>query len=72
MNINKLKSNIEKKIRDWNERSCFTIKGVKNLSRSDLDMIIMYADIYAKQGNFDGYMQPRGGVRDVLAAYGIG
>lgn len=61
---------IEKAIDRWNERSMFTIKGVKNLSRADLDTIILYAEYFDGQG-FPGLMKPLGGVREVLSKYGM-
>lgn len=69
--VEKINQDIEKKIRTWNERSCFTLKGVKNLSKSDLDMILLYAQQTDGYGNFPGFMPPRGGVKDVLTAYGL-
>lgn len=33
---------IDKKLDNWDERSCFTVKGVKNLSRSDMDTLQLY------------------------------
>ena len=33
---------LERKIDNWDERSCFTVCGVKNLSRSDMDDRILY------------------------------
>lgn len=70
-NAKKLISDIDKKISTWNERSQFQLKGVKNLSRSDLDTLKLYADAIIMYGNCNCYMKPRGGVRDVLAAYGL-
>jgi len=71
INTTKLKNDIEKKLANWNERSCFTVKGVKNLSKSDLDTILLYVEQYEKYGSFKGLMQPIGGVKAVLDAYGI-
>lgn len=70
-NVEKLKRDINKKFANWNERSSFTMKGVKNLSVADLDSIILYAEQYEKCGSFRGLMQPRGGVKAVLDAYDI-
>lgn len=69
----KLLNDIEKAIRRWDERSCFKLKGISNLSRADLDMLEMYAKRYiANDGQgFNPFMSPRGGVQDVLEAYGI-
>lgn len=70
-NIQKLKSDVKKKLDNWNERSNFTLKGVKNLSRSDLDTIELYADTIERQGNYNGLMKPLGAVAQVLQAYNI-
>lgn len=67
----KLKADIQKKLDNWNERSSFTLKGVKNLSRSDLDTMELYADTICRQGNYYGLMKPLGSVATVLKAYGI-
>lgn len=61
---------IEGKIRKWNERSMFTLKGVKNLSRADMDMLEMYANQYIQNGgNFYGLMEPMGEIREVFEKY---
>ena len=67
----KLRKDIDTKIKKWNERSSFTLKGIKNLSRSDLDTILLYADTYDRMGSFSGLMKPLGEVARVLDAYGI-
>lgn len=69
----KLLNDIEKAIRRWDERSCFKLKGISNLSRADLDTLEMYANRYISNNgrSFDPFMNPRGGVQDVLEAYGI-
>lgn len=69
----KLLTDIEKAMSRWNERSCFKLKGISNLSRADLDCLEMYAKRYiANDGRgFEPFMSPRGGVQDVLEAYGI-
>ena len=49
-----------------------TIKGVKNLSRSDLEEIVMYAEQIRDYGSINsGYMKPRGGVAQVLQKVGL-
>ena len=48
------------------EYNLFTIRGVENLSRSDLDMIIYYCNYFITNKTIGGLMPPRGGVRDVL------
>lgn len=62
---------IEKKRKNWDERSQFKIKGVGNLSCSDLDTIELYAETYLQSGNLSALMRPLGGIAQVLKAYGI-
>lgn len=69
----KLIKDIKTKILNWNERSQFKIKGVGNLSKSDLDTLTMYAEnaIRNPHNPEGGFMPLRGGVREVFIAYGI-
>lgn len=69
----KLINEIEKKISNWDEKNNFTIKGVKNLSISDLDTLKMYANAYIDSNgfSFNGLMEPLGDIKKVLDAYGI-
>ena len=69
--VKKLKRDINKKFADWDERSSFTMKGVKGLSVADMDAILLYAEQYERQGSFRGLMEPRGAIKAVLDAYGI-
>lgn len=71
MGSNKLIQDIDKKIRNWNERSQFKIKGVSNLSFSDLEMLKLYAEENIRRGDISHLMEPRGGIAGVLKAYGI-
>ncbi len=70
-NAEKLLSDIQKKIQNWNERSSFTLKGVKNLSMADLETLELYADTYIRTGGFYGLMEPRGAIAQVLVKYNI-
>jgi len=72
-NAQKLIQDIEKKISNWNERSQFRLKGVGNLSRSDLDDLELYANTYIHSGGygFPGLMKPLGSIAEVLEKYGI-
>lgn len=70
-NIQKLKRDISTKLNNWDERSSFTLKGVRNLSFSDLEDIKMYAEHYEVYGSFRGLMEPMGQIKEVLDAYGI-
>ena len=70
-NAEKLIKEVNKKIDNWNERSQFNMAGVKNLSRSDMDTIILYAETYLRNGNINSLMNPRGEIELVLSKYGI-
>lgn len=70
-NAKKLIGDIKKKINNWNERSMFTLKGVKNLSMSDLDTLELYATTFIRTGGFYGLMEPRGAIAEVLTKYNI-
>ena len=70
-NAQKLIKTINQKINSWNERSSFTINGVKNLSRSDLDMIKLYCQNVINYGDYRGLMKPLGSEKEVLEKAGI-
>ena len=72
MSLSQLNNDIHKAVENWNERDSFTLKGVKNLSRADIDMVQLYAHTYERYGYFKDLMPPRGEVKDVLSAYSIG
>lgn len=73
MNAEELIKLIETKKTLWDEYSSFTIKGVGNLSVSDIDTIQMYAQAYIDSGatNFGPYIEPMGEIKEVLDACGI-
>lgn len=68
-----LKKDIKEKIDNWNERSSFAVKGIKNLTVSDLDTLELYADEMIKSGGngFYGLSKPLGNIRQVLVKYGL-
>jgi hypothetical protein len=66
-----LLDDIESAIRDWDERSCFTLDNVENLSKSDLDTLELYASTYVKCGSFGDLAKPMGDIRKVLVNYGV-
>lgn len=72
MKVRNLIIEINKKKNKWNERTNFTMRGIKNLSYSDLDTIILYAVTYAENGEFKGLMPPQGKIAEVLKKYEIG
>lgn len=50
LNTEKLRKDVNKKIDNWNERSQFTLAGVKNLSRSDMDVLLLMCDLLDEVG----------------------
>lgn len=66
--IDNLISDVNKKIDNWNERSQFTVKGVRNLSRSDMDDLLMAAE-YFQLGYSDFCLY--GDTLKVWKAYGL-
>ena len=65
----KLLTDINKKIDSWNERSMFTLRGIKNLSMSDMLTIQLYAETILRQGNYFGLSNPIGKTFEVLSKY---
>ena len=49
-----------------NEYNLMTIRGVENLSRSDVEAIMAYCDYYIQNKTIGGLMPPRGGIAEVL------
>lgn len=62
---------LEQKIDNWDERSCFTVCGVKNLSRSDMDDLILYTEHFREYGYFMGLCEPLGSIAEVLKRAGV-
>lgn len=60
-----LLKDVKKAIANWDERSQFVLKGVRNLSMSDMGTL----ELYAKTGG-KGLMKPIGDVGKVLEKYG--
>jgi hypothetical protein len=55
------------------EGRTIVIKGIRNISISDLDTLIMYAEAYISSGgyNYGNFMEPRGDIEKILDKYGI-
>lgn len=68
-NFQKLRRVIERKLSQWNEYSTFTISGVRGLTRSDIDCLLMCCNQYERNGDLQGldYFSPE--VRSVLEKY---
>lgn len=60
---------VNKKIENM-EYGTVTLKGVKNLSRSDLDSIKMYAEA-SLNGTMNQFMTPNGEIREVLEKFQV-
>ncbi|WP_442637834.1 hypothetical protein [Rossellomorea marisflavi] len=52
------------------ELGVVTLKGVKNLSRADLDMVKLHAES-SLDGRYGQLMEPRGNVREVLEKFNV-
>ena len=68
-NAYKCIKDVDKKISNWDERSNFTLNGVRNLSRADMDVIRLYAETYLTYGSYHGLMKPLGSIKNVLDSY---
>lgn len=54
-----------------NEYGLMTIRGVENLSRSDVENIILYCNYFIENKTIGGLMPPRGVIADVLCKIDI-
>lgn len=68
-NAKVLLRDIDRLFMAWNEKSMFSIKGVKNLSVSDLETLQLYAEELLRTGNLNSFMPPMGGIKTVLEKY---
>ena len=68
-NFEKLRRVLYKKLDKWNEYSSFTISGIRGLTRSDIDCLLICCDVYELSGDIHGlyYFSPE--VRRVLEKY---
>lgn len=64
---NALIEDIDMAKENWNERSQFSLAGVKNLSASDLDTL----ELYAKEYNGYNLMEPMGNIKVILKKYNV-
>lgn len=69
MDAEKLTKDIYEKIDNWDERSQFTLAGIKNLSMSDLETLIMFCNEYKKYGSLRGYWVNKP-MKTILEKYG--
>lgn len=70
-NAEQLLNDINEKKKKWDERSQFKLKGIGNLSLSDMDTLELYATTYICNGSFCGLLKPLGAIAEVLTKYNI-
>lgn len=67
-----LLSDVRAKLSDGLEYRTRTMKGVKNLSFSDLQTLELYAETIIKEGHYSGLLRkPLGGVGRCMAKYNL-
>lgn len=70
--LDKLESDIEKALGRWDEKSQFRLGKVRNLSRADLDTLMIYCEAIRMNGTYKGVlMNPLGYVGEVLRSYNL-
>lgn len=71
-NAEKLLTDVRKKLNSKQDARTVTLKGVKNLSVSDLETLELYAQTIIRNGRYTGIlMKPLGGVGEVMAKYNL-
>lgn len=70
LDVKKLRRDINKKLSNWNEKSSFTLGGVKNLSLSDMDTLLMFCDEYEKTGSLATFIM-NDEAKIILKKYGM-
>lgn len=71
-NAKKLLADLQAKLRFREDARTSTMKGVKNLSVSDLEILELYAQTILKNGYYRSIlMNPVGGVKEVLEKYSL-
>ena len=70
-NAKQLIKDIDKELEKWDERSQFKLKGIGNLSLSDMEILKAYAKEFLQIGNINHLIKPLGDKKEILAKYGI-
>ena len=70
MQVERLRKAVTHALDNWNEVSMFSIAGVNNLSRADLDSLVACCDWFDEKGSLYGlrYFSPQ--VKTVLERFG--
>lgn len=71
LNTARLRNDIQTKLSTWDECSSFTLAGVTNLSRSDLNTLMMCCDFYDKYGDLSSFRYFGKEISAVLDKYSI-
>lgn len=72
LNTTRLKHDITKKIQHWNERTTFTLAGVKGLTLGDMNTLMMCCQHYEAYGSLEGISPYNPDVLAVLERYSVG
>lgn len=71
LNTPRLRKDISDKLSHWDEHSNFTLAGVNNLSRSDLNTLLMCCDFHDKYGDMGGIAYFSKEIMAVLDKYSV-
>lgn len=67
--IRNLQKDVQVELMYWDEHSQFTLAGVPNLSKADMDTLLLYCDTWLTDGNVNSLMPLSGGPLDVWNKY---
>lgn len=71
LNTARLKHDISQKIQHWNERTLFTLAGIKGLTLGDMNTLMMCCQHYDAHGSLDGINPYNPDVLQVLDKYTV-
>ena len=71
LDYKRLRTDISKKIERWNERSLFTLAGVKRLSLGDMNTLMMCCQHYEAYGSLDGIHPFNPAIWEVRDSYSL-
>lgn len=72
LDYKRLRNDITKKIEHWNERTLFTLAGVKGLTLGDMTTLMMCCQHYEAHGSLEGISPYNPDVLEVLERYSVG
>ena len=71
LNTARLRNDVRAKLGYGNRNDNFTLAGAKNLTRGDLNTLLMCCDIFTKYGTLGGLTCLSGKIKAVLKKYSI-